>query len=352
MNYSLLEDIEITSVSTAIPKGLEDADFGKEGSANSNNEAYRSKKEQTASDLGFVAAEAAMAKFNISPDSIGVLLFVSTTPDYRSPATAFVLQKRLNIPASCVAFDVNQGNTGFTQGLMMASSMLLASNGTHGLLILGDTRSKQSLGKSNLMTGDSGGAVIIKQSKGAKPIHISMYTDSANIKSAYIASGGFRTSIPKEHPSFLNEVASNMGSYSYDNEIFRRQAVSLFHDYFSHFSKKAGIREKEERYIILQTLDDEMKMSLLEEHSEINKKNLLFLPERFGNSGSANPLVYLTENIKLFNPNKKSKFLCWTFGEGLTGAFISFEISSAAILETIQTDSYYDDGHVSHNMDA
>lgn len=354
MQYSLLENIEIVGISSAIPRDLAEAPLADENkrSANSGHELYRSKKEQTASDLGFVAAEALLNKSNITSDSIGVLLFVSTTPDYRSPGTAFVLQKRLNIPTSCIAFDLNQGNTGFAHSLMMASSMLLSSNANHGLIILGDTRSKQGLEANSLFTGDAGGAVLIQRSEKAPPIHLSLFTESKHMNSAFIPTGGFRTSLPKEDSSFVHKVASNLGPFIYDNKMFRRQAVRLFHENLSHFANKANMREDDDMFIILQTIDDRMRASVLEGHSELKLEKLLFLPSMYGNSGSANPLLYLTENSPLFNSDRNTKFLCWMFGEGLSGAFISFELSAAVILETIHTDEYYDDGQVSHNMDA
>ena len=52
-------------------------------------------KYQTAGDLGYAAAKELIEKLNVETDSIQILVFVSQAPDYRKPATACVLQKRL-----------------------------------------------------------------------------------------------------------------------------------------------------------------------------------------------------------------------------------------------------------------
>ncbi len=61
----------------------------------------RAKPKQTASDLGYEAAEDVLNKSELSKKDIGILIFVSQKPDYRVPSTAFVLHKRLGLSENC-----------------------------------------------------------------------------------------------------------------------------------------------------------------------------------------------------------------------------------------------------------
>jgi 3-oxoacyl-[acyl-carrier-protein] synthase III len=61
------------------------------------------------SDLCFFAANRLLEALEIQRDNIDGIIFVSQTPDYILPATAFLLQERLMLPKTCFAFDVNQG---------------------------------------------------------------------------------------------------------------------------------------------------------------------------------------------------------------------------------------------------
>ena len=64
-------------------------------------------EKQTASDFCYYAAEKLLSENKIEKSEIGVLVFVSQTPDYYLPSTACVLQNRLGIGKDCIAFDVN-----------------------------------------------------------------------------------------------------------------------------------------------------------------------------------------------------------------------------------------------------
>ena len=76
--------------------------------------------DQAASDLAF---EAAVKVLSAGPDiaEIDALIFVSQSPDYHLPTTACILQDRLGLSQRCLAFDINQGCSGFVIGLGIAA---------------------------------------------------------------------------------------------------------------------------------------------------------------------------------------------------------------------------------------
>ena len=69
-----------------------------------------------ASDLCFAAAEKLIEDNQIDRNEIDLLVFISQTPDYRMPATSILLQDRLGLPMSTIAFDINLGCSGFLYG--------------------------------------------------------------------------------------------------------------------------------------------------------------------------------------------------------------------------------------------
>ena len=77
-----------------------------------------------ASDLCYAAAERLIADNNIDRSEIDLLVFVSQTADYRMPATSILLQHRLGLPMSTIAFDVNLGCSGFLFGMSIVYSMM------------------------------------------------------------------------------------------------------------------------------------------------------------------------------------------------------------------------------------
>ena len=118
-----------------------------------------------ASDLCFAAAEKLITDMNIDKSEIDMLIFISQTADYRMPATSVVLQHRLGLPTSTVAFDINLGCSGFIYGLTVAYSFLSQSTFRKILLLDGETRSKVYSPKDRktaFLFGDGGVAAIIE----------------------------------------------------------------------------------------------------------------------------------------------------------------------------------------------
>ena len=58
------------------------------------------------SDLCFAAAEKLIVDNNIDKSEIDLLVFISQTGDYRMPATSVLLQDRLGLPSTTIAFDM------------------------------------------------------------------------------------------------------------------------------------------------------------------------------------------------------------------------------------------------------
>ena len=134
----ILKGIGIKGISCAVPNNCVDNTiyydkFGKDAVDNvikmtGVKSSYRTAENQTASDLCFVAASNLIKNKNINLDEIGALVFISQTPDYRLPATACVLHKRLGLSKQCMAFDVNLGCSGWVYGLNIVGSLLNTSN--------------------------------------------------------------------------------------------------------------------------------------------------------------------------------------------------------------------------------
>ena len=72
------------------------------------------------SDLCYAAVEKMIEDNNINREEIDLLIFISQTPDYRMPATSVILQDRLKLSNSCIAFDITLGCSGFCYGLSVA----------------------------------------------------------------------------------------------------------------------------------------------------------------------------------------------------------------------------------------
>ena len=97
---------------------------------------------ECASDLAAAAAARLFARGACDPAEVDILIHCTQTPDYLLPTTACLLQERLMLPTHCMAFDINQGCSGYIYGLALAKSLLESGMGRKALLLTGDTYSR------------------------------------------------------------------------------------------------------------------------------------------------------------------------------------------------------------------
>ncbi|MEI9985275.1 MAG: ketoacyl-ACP synthase III [Aliidongia sp.] len=173
-----------------------------------------------ASDLCVAAAESLLDDLGWSRDSIEVLVLVTQGPDYLLPATACLIQKRLGLPTSCAAFDVNLGCSGFVYGSWIASQLLSGSQGKRALLLCGDV-STRLLHPDDRATrplfGDAGTATALEKVPDAAPMHIVLGTDGGGGRHISIKSGGLRHNLvealrrpPEENETLYKDAHTHL----------------------------------------------------------------------------------------------------------------------------------------------
>ncbi|MDR0520107.1 MAG: ketoacyl-ACP synthase III [Clostridiales Family XIII bacterium] len=175
---------------------------------------------QTASDLCFAAAERLISSAGIAKDEIDGVIFVSQTPDYRTPATACMLQDRLGLPRTAVAMDLNFGCSGFVYGAFTAASFVESGACSKLLVLNGDTlrrhTSLQDKGMAFILS-DAGSAVLIEASDSAEPMTFSMNTDGSGYGTLIIPAGGER--LPKSEKTSERRLDGD-GSARSDEDFY------------------------------------------------------------------------------------------------------------------------------------
>ena len=134
------------------------------------------------SDLCHAAALRLLELTGWSKDSIDVVVMVTQTPDYPSPATACLLQNRLGLPVTVAAFDVNLGCSGYTYGLWVVSSLLAAGKLKRALLLAGDVVSRAAAPTDRAVVplfGDAGSATALESNPEAPPMVFEMGTNGS-----------------------------------------------------------------------------------------------------------------------------------------------------------------------------
>lgn len=127
----------------------------------------------TNSDLCEAAARDLIAALDIDRAEIDAVIVVSTSHDYHYPASACILQGRLDLQESCTCFDVaGLGCSAYVHGLWLAHSLISSGAANKCLLLAGDITSRHSDRRnrnSNMLFGDAGTATLLECSSDARP---------------------------------------------------------------------------------------------------------------------------------------------------------------------------------------
>lgn len=147
------------------------------------------------SDLCYAAAERLFADNAIDRSEIDLVVFLSQTPDYRMPATSFLLQDRLGLSMSTMAFDINLGCSGFISALSIVYALMQNHGFRKALLLNGETRSKVYSRKDRreaFIFGDAGVAALIERDEKFGTSHFSINSDGSRGDLIMIPGGGYR----------------------------------------------------------------------------------------------------------------------------------------------------------------
>jgi 3-oxoacyl-[acyl-carrier-protein] synthase-3 len=146
------------------------------------------------SDMCFEAAEKLLSELEWKKEEVECLIFVTQTPDYKYPASACILQNRLGLSLSCMAFDISMSCPGWIYGLSVVSSLVSAGKIRKALLLVGETVTKlrSPYDKVNLISGDAGTATALEYSSDAKEILFDLNTKGDDFKAVWIRDGGGR----------------------------------------------------------------------------------------------------------------------------------------------------------------
>ncbi|HLN95914.1 MAG TPA: ketoacyl-ACP synthase III [Flavobacterium sp.] len=346
------KDIRVAGVSVAVPSkryGVEnyhDA-FGADVVAKFTEmtgvaSVCRAVPEQTASDLGYEAAHNLFSKSDIDPSEIGMLVFVSQKPDYRSPSTAFLLHKRLGLPASCSCFDINLACSGFVYGLQTTLSMLRASDAKKALLITADTSIKTLAPEDRTMVmlfGDSGSAVVLEKQAGAPPISIGMRSDGSRFKSIITPSGAYRNvESPTERVEWSDGIKrSDFDTHMKGMEVFGfsiKDVPQLLQDFLTETQTQPDTYD----YFTLH----QANMYILKQISRKLKLPFDKIPvslDRFGNNSSNSVPLVLADHFGT-QSGRSIRTLMAGFGAGLSWACADVTIDTDVILPLHVTDAF------------
>jgi len=296
-------------------------------------------KDVCSSDLCFKAAEQLLMENDIDRNSIGALIFLSQTPDYKIPATAPILQHRLGLPKTTLCFDMNLACSGYVYALSTAFAYASLLGVNRALLLVGETFSKitSPLDKVNApLYGDAGTATLIEKGDFADA-HFILCSDGSGKDAVIIPAGEFRNPTTAEN---LKEVEMEDGNIRSGHQIFM-DGMDVFNFALSVVPK--SIKEiMNTTQMILGDVDyivfhqaNKFMTDFFAKKLKYPLDKVPYCIDRYGNTSAASIPLTIVSELTTADLKGKKVILCG-FGAGLSWATALVEFNNCSVSPIIE----------------
>lgn len=349
MAITKIDNIKISGLAVAVPKTKVTTQsycsrFGEEEIKKFIDmvgiyERYISVERQTGSDLCYTAAEAILKHKEYAAESIDAVIFIGENSDYKEPATAHVLHKRLKLRNDCFAFDINLGCTGFLYGVSVMASLIASGFIKRGLLCVGEVPkySKDTNDHSNaMMFGDAGSACIIEAGQGT--LKTLLKSDGSGFNIIGTPGGHARHPLNLEHPDW-SSLEPRMDGF----ETFRF-AITKAPAAWKEFTKQYHVSVEDFDYILFHQANRFM-IDHIAHKMKLTKEQYPISIDRYGNTNGVSIPVTLVDLCSMNSVPDILHLACVAFGIGLSWGVISFDIEAKDILPMIHSDDYYEEAY-------
>lgn len=288
--------------------------------------------QQLASDLCYEAAEIMLQKLGWERNSVGALIYVSTSFDYQTPATSCVLQHRLGLSVDCIAEDINLGCSAYVYGLVTLGSLMQTGEIKRALLLCGENSSKavDPTSTSGLLYGDAGTATALEWDKDASPISYLLRTDGNKYKNIFARNGGARH--PQENGAFVKTSGLDVFAFSI------REVPKTILEFMQHFNIN-----KDEVDLFACYQANEKVIGRIIKWCELPPEKVPMTLTKYGNTGAASVPVVINSWLSGKGGSEDTNIVMFGLGVGLSWGAAEITLSADVPTGIFSTRNYYND---------
>lgn len=273
-----------------------------------------------ASDLCYKATKKLLEDNNIDPQTIDMILFMSQGADYRIPATACILQNRLELSKDCAAMDLSLGCSGYVYALSTAFAYASMEGINRILLLDGEAFSKIVNPKDKVnvpLYGDAGTATLVEKGDFGESVFI-LHTDGAG-EDAVKVPAGMRIPLTTERLTVMEREDGNMRSdielYMDGMDVFNF-ALRVVPKGVKELIKESGISLDGIDYLVFHQSNKFMTDFFIKK-LKFNSEKVPYCIDRYGNTSSASIPLTISSELK-DNGSRDVKTVMCGFGAGLS----------------------------------
>jgi len=294
----------------------------------------------TTSDLCIAASEKLIADLGWDKNGIELLVFISQSRDYIIPSTSGIIQHKLGLPHSCMAYDIGLGCSGWVYGISAIASMMVATKIKKALLLVGDisTLTASYRDKSTYpLFGDAATATAFELDENASPMHFNLESDGSGFDAIIIPDGGLRNFISKksfDYKKYGDGIYRTRFQLALNGiEVFNfalREVVPNAKKLLQEISKTTADFD----YFVMHQANLLMNETI-RKMMKVEKEKTPYTIRNFGNTSSASIPLTIVHQLREEITTRKVQLLTCGFGVGLSWGSIAMEMDKVVCPELI-----------------
>lgn len=348
MGFSQFSHIKISGITAVVPEHFINIDDEIEFFNNDPKLLERNKKilglgkrhvaddRTTNCDLCEAAARDLIDALNVDKDTIDALIVVSTSHDYHYPASACVLQGRLDLSEECSCFDISGlACSAYVHGLWLAHSLIASGAAKKILLLAGDITSIHSDRRnrnSNMLFGDAGTATLLEYTDKENPAYFYTGTRGKGWDKLIAPAGGYALPVREDIANLEITDATGNVWRMYDDimkglDVFKF-ATDVGPKGIDAVLRSAGKAKEDVDYFAFHQANKQIVRTIAMYAGLPKEKYSFETFAQYGNCGSAAVTTDICHQLK----NKAVKTVCLaTFGVGLSFGFALVDMEKTHI---------------------
>lgn len=269
-------------------------------------------------------------------ESIDLLIFCSPARDYIFPDTACILQDRLGLPKSTMAFDMTLGCTGWIYSMNVACSLISSSRFKRALLLNGSLTTTENAYTDKTaypLFSDAGTVTALEYNEKAPIMVAELGTDGSGYDNIIIKDGGRR------HPFTVDSLAvkeygenikrSDMNMAMKGMEVFSFALETAPQNVLNVLKAIEKVQDDMDQYFFHQA--NLYLLKKIVKKLRIPVEKVPFSIYNYGNTGACSiPLTMVTERPDYLRNNYSKNIGC-AFGVGLSWGSLYFETNKIVI---------------------
>lgn len=277
----------------------------------------------TAADLCQVAAEKLLKELDWNANDVGLLVFVTQTPDYIVPGSATQLQFKLGLPQNCLTLDINQGCAGYVYGMSVISGMMKSFSIKRALLLVGDTITSLVSSKDNSIKpifADAGSATAFELDDNAEEMRFRLGSKGDDFEAIHVPHGGsrFPTSAESLEGNELGEgILRNACQLSMNGQAVFTFGLSTVSSEINELMKQSDVSADDLDFLVLHQANQFLNDAIARKTGFSKEKTPSSL-YKYGNTSCATIPVTLVSQMSRQLSDQSLRLMLSGFGVGLS----------------------------------